>query len=147
MRPNKEINFGKITQIDEDGVAFYFALYLKPENLKTGKQYYHSQYELIKTEKVEKEFVKNIQKKIQVFSNIELWIDCADGKNMPYFYRQMIKDFDLENYQIVPAIKKICVCGKVYNPDHTLKDIIDLKEADLPAILKNEILKCPKCDF
>ena len=59
----------------------------------------------------------------------------------------MIKDFDLDNYQIVPAIKKICTCGKVYNPDQTLKDVKDIKDADLPKILKNEILKCPKCDF
>lgn len=87
MRQNKEISFGKITEIEDNGKIFYFSLYLKPENLKTGKQSYHSSYELIKSDKVEKEFVKNIQKKIQVFSNIDLWINCADGKDMPYFFR------------------------------------------------------------
>jgi hypothetical protein len=60
MRPNKETSFGKITEISDNGDIFYFLLYLQPENLKTGKQSYHSSYELIKTDKIEKEFVKNI---------------------------------------------------------------------------------------
>jgi hypothetical protein len=37
-------------------------------------------YELIKTEKIEKEFIKSILSKIQVFSSIESWVDYLKQK-------------------------------------------------------------------
>ena len=92
---------------------FYFTLYLQPKDLESGLLDHHSKFELIKTDKVEKEFVSNIVKKVNVFSSIEHWMQILDTDvEPPFFCRQLIKAYGKDNEQFVPQIpKKICVCG------------------------------------
>ena len=53
---------------------FFYQLYMQPSDLKSGVESYHSKFELIKTEKIMKEFVHNIQFKIQVVSKVEEYV-------------------------------------------------------------------------
>ena len=84
---NNVITFGKIDSFCDGKQAFRYYVFLQPHHMKNGAETYHSRYELIKTDKIEKEFVKSIVSKVNVYSNIETWISCANGNDMPYFYR------------------------------------------------------------
>ena len=74
---------------------------------------HHSKFELIKTDKKEKEFVSNIVSKVSVFSSIEHWMQDLDTDDEPpFFCRQLIKAYGKDVQQFIPQMpKKICVCG------------------------------------
>ena len=97
LKPDKKLCFGKIDSFCDGKQAFRYFVFLQPHQMKNGAETYHSRYELIKTDKIEKEFVKNIVSKVNVYSNIETWISCANGNDMPYFYRQMIRSWNKDD--------------------------------------------------
>lgn len=67
-------SYGKITEFAENGTIFYFTLYIKPADLSAGIQEHHSKYELVKTDKMEKEFVASIIRKVEVFGSVDNWM-------------------------------------------------------------------------
>lgn len=88
---SEQFNYGKITEFGENGSVFYFMLYIQPKDLSTGAMDHHSKFEVIKTDKLDKEFVANIIVKIQVYGSIDHWMqDLESGDDLPFFFRQMI---------------------------------------------------------
>ena len=136
---DQKLVIGKITEFEDK--TFFFKVYKDPSEVLDGRQSHHSKYELIKTEENGKEFSENIKMKIQVISSLDAWIEevCkpdAVGKQI-YFYRQKLTP---EN-QLIPPLKQICVCCKIFNPDIILKQDVSFG-SDFNARYQKEMIVC-----
>jgi len=116
----QKLSYGKVSQLI--GRIVHFNVYSRPEDLPGGKLlFYHSKFELIRTEETTKEFVENVVQLIQILRLQEYKQrfptpqQPADEVPEFYFFRQKFvgglgSKVDCFESRLMPELKPICVC-------------------------------------
>jgi hypothetical protein len=150
--PDKKRQVGKITTIQKDSF-FICNVYARPEAVLGQRQSYHSHFELIRTEETAKEFLSNVIRKVEVlrlqefkarfenpvkdilgddsqlYSKLENFAELFPSDF--YFFRQKYA-----NHQLLPELKPVCVCQKVFNADEEYSYCPKCKEPFHPVCIR-----------
>lgn len=120
---------GKVGKIEEffqesGRQMFRYNEYYTPDRTTIGKQEYHSNFELFRTDEIEKSAVENISSKCEVFLNFDMYIKkllLLKEKKIPinaqlkiFFVRQK---YSVEDDHLAPDLANSCYCDMPFNPD------------------------------
>ena len=148
---------GKIEEIFEEGGVqmFRFNEYYTPERTSSGKQEYHSDFELFRTDEIEKGSLENISSKCEVLKfdqYIKKLLSLKEKKlnfsrnNSTFFVRQK---YSVGEDHFAPDLMNSCYCDRPFNPDKNFIQCKKCKELiHLECFLLEECKKCfnQSCD-
>jgi hypothetical protein len=151
---------GKVGKIEEFFIEkglqmIKYNEYYTPDRTSIGKQEYHSDFELFRTDEIENTTIENISSKCEVLFNFDLYIKRilaykekkTSIKNTPlYFVRQK---YSVEDDHLAPDLNITCYCEMPFNPDKNFIQCKKCKElVHIDCFLLAETKKCfnQSCD-
>lgn len=88
--------------------------FVPPEKTKLGRQSYHGQFELFRTDEKEKEFYSSIYSKVTIVKFAD-YVKDTNFKNTSFFYYR--QKYDKDSCTFLPPLKAECYCNTFFNPD------------------------------
>lgn len=139
---------GKIEDIfiEDDEKLIRYNYFIEPKCLVLEiDENYFGEYELLKTEKVEKDYYVDIICKITVinFENYMIKKMKKEIKSPIYYFRQIYSE---ENGIVYPDVDSLKCCGKLFNPDEDVYQCFSCKKYLHINCLSKLNNVCPNCE-